>query len=217
MAFYLDSDAKAEAERLLRDFTRYALFDQHGAVLAASFQADPSELAELARAFDLDRDDAIRRGMVLAGARYEVHRHHPSAPSDDGSGAGAGLIYGRTMTAPADSAAAAAGGGGAAGHGHAGAGAGGGGASSSSDPAAVGAGGAEGDHGGPAGARGVYGARAWAEGAAVCRVRPSRAPGGAPLFGAATYALPHVSARMVPLLREACERLMGPAGGGGGA
>jgi hypothetical protein len=56
----------------------------------------------------------------------------------------------------------------------------------------------------------VYGARDWAEGAACCRVAPSRAPGGGALFGAATYALPHVSARMVPLLRDACERLMGP-------
>jgi len=70
-------------------------------------------------------------------------------------------------------------------------------------------GGGDGDHDGPAGAGGVFGARAWAEGAAVCRVSPSRAPGGAPLFGAATYALPQVSARMVPLLRAACERLLG--------
>lgn len=140
-----------------------------------SQQADPAELAELARAFDLPRDDAVRRGIALGGARFEVHRHHPEGEEGDGLG----LIYGRTM------------GGGAAGGGHS-------------------HGGGEGDHDGPAGANGVYGAKAWSEGAAVCRVKPSRAPGGAALFGAATYALPQVSARMVPLLRDACERLLGP-------
>jgi len=36
--FYLTPDAAAEAEQLFREFTRYVLFDQQGAVIAASFQ-----------------------------------------------------------------------------------------------------------------------------------------------------------------------------------
>lgn len=34
-----------------------------------------------------DRNEAVRGGMVVNGARYEVHRHHPP------------LAYGRTMGA----------------------------------------------------------------------------------------------------------------------
>ena len=49
-------------------------------------QASPSELQAITQIF-LDRDSAIRRGMVVGGTRYEVHRHHPPA------------IYGRTMGA----------------------------------------------------------------------------------------------------------------------
>jgi len=58
MAFYLDGDAAAEAGRLLQDCTRYALFDQHGTVLAASFQVRAREDIQRRRA--LSRADADR-------------------------------------------------------------------------------------------------------------------------------------------------------------
>jgi len=61
------------------------------AYLSDSYQAitlvqNPAELQSLVLALG-PREDAIRRGMLLQGQRYEVHRHHPP------------LVYGRMHTA----------------------------------------------------------------------------------------------------------------------
>jgi hypothetical protein len=50
-------------------------------------KADAAELPRLASVVLGDRNEAVRGGMVVNGARYEVHRHHPP------------LAYGRTMGA----------------------------------------------------------------------------------------------------------------------
>lgn len=41
------------------------------------------------------------------------------------------------------------------------------------------------------------------EGAAVCKVEGGR--GGQPCYGAITYAMPNISARMVPMLQKFCD------------
>ncbi|KAG1655782.1 hypothetical protein FOA52_013083 [Chlamydomonas sp. UWO 241] len=72
------------AKSVLKDASRVVVFSEDGTVLYSDFQADPSELKTLAVVF-VERDAAIRTGMMVGGTRYEVHRFHPPA------------VYGRTM------------------------------------------------------------------------------------------------------------------------
>ncbi|GIL44605.1 hypothetical protein Vafri_2128 [Volvox africanus] len=74
------------AKAALKDASRFLFYNEQGTVLASSFTVEPSELKPLELLFT-DRDEAIKHGMTVLGARYEVHRYHPP------------LIYGRTMGA----------------------------------------------------------------------------------------------------------------------
>lgn len=71
------------AKRELKDASRFLFFDGDS-VIASSFTVDHNELKPLMAHFD-DRDNSIKHGIILQGARFEVHRHHPP------------LVYGRTM------------------------------------------------------------------------------------------------------------------------
>lgn len=81
----MDYKRIAEAAKTsLKNASNYIFFDDNGVVFASTLTATPADLSMLAAVLD-DREEAIKKGMVVGGTRYEVHRHHPP------------LVYGRTM------------------------------------------------------------------------------------------------------------------------
>jgi hypothetical protein len=66
----LDEAAKAE----LKDAAGYLFFDEAGKVLASSFQVNAAELKPLTEVLG-DRTQAVSKGMVVGGKRYEVRAH----------------------------------------------------------------------------------------------------------------------------------------------
>lgn len=99
------SELASTAKGVLRDCSKYAIFDASGAVLAANYQVgvafadvqlirklqllrvyepilqllqpSQSELQALTRVLD-DRENAIRNGLVIDGQRYEVGTSNPA-------------------------------------------------------------------------------------------------------------------------------------------
>ncbi|GAB4819453.1 hypothetical protein N2152v2_006499 [Parachlorella kessleri] len=68
----------------LSECSKVLVFDEGNNVLFSNFPVNKMELPGLSSLLK-DRDAAIKRGAVVAGKRYEVHRHHPP------------LVYGRNM------------------------------------------------------------------------------------------------------------------------
>lgn len=79
----MDAELARAAESALKDCSRFLFFLKDQTVLAANFDVNIDELPGLLSAYS-SREEAIKHGLTLAGARYEVHRYHTP------------LIYGRT-------------------------------------------------------------------------------------------------------------------------